>query len=51
MMPRPASEVSGLDPCNMHIGKNLKAGQMWKKEPDNWPKVNKDLEELPIYMA
>lgn len=44
---RPASEVSGLDPCNMPIGRNLKAGQVWKKEPDNWPKVNKTWKNCP----
>ena len=31
----------------MHIGKRPTAGQVWKKKPDNWPKINKDPEELP----
>ena len=29
-----------------HSGKGPKAGQMWKKKPDNWLKIDKDLEEL-----
>lgn len=29
-----------------HGGEGPKAGQMWKKKPGNWLKVNKDLEEL-----
>ena len=29
------------------LGRVLRAGQMWKKKPDNWSKVKKDLEELP----
>ena len=32
----------------VHFGKgSSKVGQVWKKETDNWPKVNKDPEELP----
>ena len=30
-----------------HVGEGPRAGQVWKKKPDNWPEVNKDLEELP----
>ena len=30
-----------------HVGVSLRTGQVWKKKQDNWPKVNKDLEELP----
>ena len=30
-----------------HVGEDPRAGQVWKKKPDNGPKVNKDLEELP----
>ena len=30
-----------------HIGEGPRAGQVRKKKPDNWPKVNKDPEELP----
>ena len=29
-----------------HVGEGPRAGQVWKKKPDNWLKVNKDLEEL-----
>ena len=40
--------------AGIHLGKELhthaeegpRAGQVWKKKPGNWPKVNKDLEEL-----
>ena len=32
-----------------HGGEGPKAGQMWKKKPGNWLKVNKDLEELTLY--
>ena len=28
-------------------GEGPRAGQVWKKKPDKWPKVNKDPEELP----
>ena len=31
----------------MHVGEGPWAGQVWKKKPDNWSKVNKDPEELP----
>ena len=42
----------GWNPCNMHSEKSLKSGQVWKKKPENWPKIIKDLEELPsIYDA
>ena len=30
-----------------HIGEGPRAGQMWKKKPDNWPKINKEPEEPP----
>ena len=29
-----------------HVGKCPRAGQVWKKKPDNWPKISQDLEEL-----
>ena len=28
------------------VGEDCRAGQVWKKKPDNWPKVSKDVEEL-----
>ena len=31
---------------HVHPEKGPKVGQVWKKKPDNWLKVNKDLEEL-----
>ena len=31
----------------MHVGEGPRAGQVWKKKPGNWPKVNKDPEGLP----
>ena len=41
--------------AGIHLGKKLRtyiregarAGQVWKKKPNNWPKANEDLEELP----
>jgi len=30
-----------------HIGQDPRASQVWGKKRDNWPKVNKDREELP----
>ena len=30
-----------------HVGEGPRAGQVWKKKLGNWPKVNKDPEELP----
>ena len=33
-----------------HAGEGPRAGQVWKKKPDNWPDVNRDPEELP-YMS
>ena len=30
----------------MHVGEGPRAGQVWQKKPDNWPKVNKDPEGL-----
>ena len=31
----------------MYVREGVRAGQVWKKEPSNWPKASKDLEELP----
>ena len=28
------------------VGEGPRAGQVWKKKPDNWPKVDKDQEEV-----
>ena len=30
-----------------HVGEGPRAREVWKKKPDNWPKVNKSPEELP----
>ena len=30
-----------------YVGEGPRGGRVWKKKPDNWPKVNKDPEELP----
>ena len=30
-----------------YVGEGPRAGQVRKKKPDNWPKVNKDPEEMP----
>ena len=29
------------------MGEDPRTGQLWEKKQDNWPKVNKDPEELP----
>ena len=31
---------------HMYVGKGPRAGQVWKTIPDNWPRVNKDPNEL-----
>ena len=47
-MPRPSGPgISSWEKLSTHVGKGPTAGQVWKKKPDNWPKVNKDPEELP----
>lgn len=33
-----------------YVTEGVRAGQVWKKEPSNWPKARKDLEGLP-YMS
>ena len=30
-----------------HVGACPRAGEMWEENPDNWPEVSKDPEELP----
>ena len=30
----------------VHVGEGPEADQVWKKKPDNWPKVNKEPAEL-----
>ena len=43
----PPPKASGLESildkqlCT-HVGEGPRAGQAWKKKPDNWPKVNKE---------
>ena len=45
--PPPPPKASGLESildkqlCT-HVGEGPRAGQAWKKKPDNWPKVNKE---------
>lgn len=43
--------TAGLEPIlekklHIHLGEGPKIGQVWKKKPDDWLKVNKTLEEL-----
>jgi len=45
-------EASGLESIlekklHTHVSEGARAGQVWKKKTDNWPKVNKEPEELP----
>ena len=35
---------------HVHVGEGPRAGQVWKKQQDDWPKVNKDPEE-PSYIS
>ena len=30
-----------------HVREGPRAGQVWRKKPDNWPEMNRDPEELP----
>ena len=36
----------GKELC-MDVGDRPRAGHVWEKKPDNWPKVTKDWKELP----
>ena len=39
--------ISSWKKLSTHVGRGPMAVQVWKKKPDNWPKVSKDPEEQP----
>ena len=38
-------------PLRTRVREGARAGQAWRKKPDDWPAVNRDPEELPYIKA